>query len=403
LPMGPRTLALSFLFVFLIGVVFVSVRSSKKTDMRSASTTQKGFEVFRPENVVKLNVVVRDSATLHFNDTIRFGVTLVVEHENEQYSFSKWGNSLMTWYKKTDAKYNIVKTYPLKTKHPFFWNDFDIRVEGGHLIDSNQIVVAKNLAECPSGSLSITVTYKRKEGFTSTKSIDLISNKIFVVQANGTNGQNGFNGNSGSSGSSAINNTPCTNGSHGNHGSDGYNGYDGHNVDIYIRKVKNEVPNKTLYQVYVKDASSGYHRTYIIDAATSSLTVNANGGDGGNGGRGGNGGDGGSQGQEYCLGGNGGDGGNGANGGNGGQIRIYADTSVNLAQVRLQTVNQAGTAGAGGRGGSAGSGMGTGNSNQRRNNAAFPGRPGRNGYQGMNGPRIETVVQPLDSKLFIEL
>ncbi len=405
-----RILALSFVLLFTTIVVATSLRPHKKDPEKTAAKTTKGNVVFHPDSVVKMAVFSTDSATVHFGDTLRFGVAMAVMYKNERYSFLKWGNSIMLWGKSSDLQKSqlFAKTYLNKSKHAFFWNDFDIKVEGGVLIDSNAVVVGKTLTDCPGGHITVTLTYKRKDGFTQAKKFDLISNKHFVLNFNGRNGFNGYNGNSGSSGASAINDTPCQNGSHGNHGQDGQNGYDGHNVDIYIRKEPGKLLDKDLYQIHVHDLTTGYRRNYIIDAASSSLSVYANGGNGGNGGDGGRGGDGGednrnSQNRERCLGGNGGDGGNGANGGNGGQIRIFADTSVNITQLQLRTYNYGGKTGIGGNAGRAGDGMGTRQSSQRRNNAAIPGRPGRNGYQGMNGPRIETVVQPLSSNLFTSL
>ncbi|MGL5890313.1 MAG: hypothetical protein ACRC3B_10530 [Bacteroidia bacterium] len=337
-----RILALTFAVLFTTFVVLSVGRTHKQPATTSTVKTSKGNTIFHTDKVVRLVVRVVDTATVQFGDTLRFGVSLAVIHNEERYTFARWTNNEMYWIRNADAKYGVfmANEYRKNDPRPFYWNDFDIEVNGGRLYDSNAVIVGRNFTECPQGAVSISMTYKRKEGMSNTKQIDLVSDKTFILYSNGEAGRSGYRGNNGSGGSSAINDNPCQNGTHGNHGSDGRNGYDGHNVDIYIRKEPGKMLSKELYQIHVHDLTTGYRRNYIIDAASSSFTVYANGGDGGAGGNGGDGGDGGSQGlQERCLGGNGGDGGNGANGGNGGQIRIYADTSVNLSRMPIRTHN----------------------------------------------------------------
>jgi hypothetical protein len=214
--------------------------------------------------------------------------------------------------------------------------------------------------------------------------INLLSGKRFELNLSGSNGYGGYIGNSGTNGSDGSSERSCQCGTHGTHGTDGNHGINGHDAAIYLKTFKTADGETEHVQAVVHDYTTGRRHNYYMDYS-SSLRVTANGGHGGDGGR---------QGDFRCA------GGNGANAGNGGQIRIIADTSVNLSRLQLTASNYGGRAGRGGRGGDAGAGTGTEKANQRRNNAGLPGRPGQNGQQGANGPRIETTVKPLDNSMF---
>ncbi|MCU0434990.1 MAG: hypothetical protein MUC87_16150 [Bacteroidia bacterium] len=393
----------------LLALVFCIVLSGAihagqgEKQISSSKDRSKKNAIFAPEKVVRVVARVRDTATVHFGDTIRFAASLALYHNNERYTFTLITNTLMIWGKNSNLNQPgyIPNTYLDSKKQPFHWNDFDIVVTGGKLIDSNVVVVGRNLEQCPGGKISITLTYKRKEGLTHTKEVDLVSMKNIELNLNGEFGRGGYHGNSGSSGNRSNGNTPCQNGTHGSHGTGGNHGTDGHIVDIYIKSYRTSDLGKILYLIYVHDITTGRRYYYCLDGTSSMLRVFANGGDGGDGGNGGNGGDGGEQSLNFrCFGGDGGDGGDGGSAGNGGQIRIIADTSVNVNFIPVHAYNYGGRAGAGGRGGRAGNGAGTENAGQRRNNSATPGRPGRHGQPGMNGPRVETIVKPLDNSLF---
>lgn len=359
----------------------------------------KILSYFSPEKVVKMRVLLFDSITPSFGDTVLFGVAMAIEHEGERYSYAIIGKT-MYCLKNSDAEktYFVPKTFTKKQNRPFYWKDFEVSVSGGRLIDSGVFVINKSPGQCPGGIASVTLTYKQKTGFTHTGKVNLFSEKNYMLDLSGHAGYSGRSGSSGSHGAEGTTERPCQSGTHGTHGSDGFNGYNGHEVNIFIKAYKTD-DRKEFLQVCVLDLTTGRRYYYFMDY-NSTLRVYANGGNGGSGGRGGDGGDGGQQGQYRCYGGDGGDGGNGANGGDGSTVRIFADTSVDVSRLQLLTYNYAGKAGTGGRGGDAGEGAGTEKSGQRRNNAARPGRPGRNGQEGSHGPRIETIVKPLDNSMF---
>ncbi|MCA6362168.1 MAG: hypothetical protein IM638_03975 [Bacteroidetes bacterium] len=395
-----KTILPALLFSAFVSLGLACSRQVQPDNTPSHYKKHKILSYFKPEKVVKMRVLLIDSVNPGFGDTVTFGVAMAVEHEGQRYSYMVYDKSLYYINNNDAAKMiTLPRPYTKMTYRPFYWKDFDISVNGARLIDSNRFVIHNSPSQCLEGVASVTLTYKHKSGFTNTAKINLLSGKRFELNLSGRNGYWGNSGNSGTNGSDGSSERSCQSGTHGTHGTDGFRGSDGHDADIYLKQYKTADGQTEYLQAIVHDLTTGRRYYYFMDYS-GSLRVIANGGDGGHGGRGGDGGNGGRQGDFRCTGGNGGDGGHGANAGNGGQIRIIADTSVSLSRLQLTTSNSGGRAGHGGRGGDAGAGTGTERANQRRNNAALPGRPGQNGQQGANGPRIETTVKPLDNSMF---
>ena len=161
----------------------------------------------------------------------------------------------------------------------------------------------------------------------------------------GTNGTDGMNGMSGSSGSMDVNNPSAGGaGSNGGDGTDGGDGGAGGDAPAVEIRVAVRAGSHPLLQIGV--SAAGRERFFLVDPATGSLTVKADGGTGGPGGKGGRGGHGGSggiglpNGLDGLSGNNGRDGSNGP-AGKGGLITVTYDGQAKgfLGAIKVSSWN----------------------------------------------------------------
>ena len=206
-----------------------------------------------------------------------------------------------------------------------------------------------------------------------------------------------FTGNDGNDGRNGSNGSyPSGNGSSG---TDGGSGASGSPMKLFV--FYQGMNNQNF--LIIDGFASGSRRLHeVLKYETSSVKIDAYGGNGGIGGNGGNGAIGKIDTANRVnspRGGNGGNAGNGGNGGNGGDIEVYFHEEVYFLAERFQINNRAGRSGTAGSFGTAGKGD---YSNSKLIGTVLslkdgsPGKPAQNGQDGIDGKEEIIKVELAD-------
>jgi len=294
-------------------------------------------------------------------------------------------------YTKKNGKEKTLKTVGF-SEGALGWNNYKIDITGGTFEDGI-ISIPSDPRKLKDNQITLTASPKAHPGVTQTLTIKLNYAGEYNPQWNGEYGGTGRHGNNGSGGSS----NSSSGGGNGGSAADGGNGgnaSNGHDLEVYVKALKDEGLGVDLLHVLVKSVTSGKGYYYIVDPANGKITINANGGQGGQGGSGGNGGNGGS-GYSGGSGGTGGDGGDGGNGGTGGSITVYMDPSAEKYEGSISFSNTGGDGGKYGYKGNGGlGGSHTGGGMGRAGSAGNAGT--QSGYGGKGGPSVTVNKQMVE-------
>lgn len=119
-------------------------------------------------------------------------ILLTVQQKDDKYCYGLHADHSMLWAKLVpNLTEKNVNWFMAGMKRPFSWDDFEVTVSGGTLIDKGTVVICNNSTACSEGAVELIVQYRPKASIRAQQRIDLFSEKNLRVSFNGKQGGRG--------------------------------------------------------------------------------------------------------------------------------------------------------------------------------------------------------------------